>query len=294
MPSTEIQWFPGHMAKTRRLIKENLPCVDIVIELLDARIPYSSKNPEIAGLCGSRPILTVFTKSSLADPKVNDDWIAYYKAAGLHPLFVDCKTGENISLIGKEIKEILKDKIERNKQKGMIGKRLRAMIVGIPNVGKSTLINRLSGAAKAKAEDRPGVTQNKQWVSTSIGIDLLDTPGVLWPKFEDRTVGQHLAAVGSIKDEILDTEDIASTLCADLRDICPALLCARYKLDAATVKDLDGRRLFEAIGRKRGFLIPGGEIDVQRTASTILDEFRHVKIGRISLERPPRKDGTDA
>lgn len=287
MPSTEIQWFPGHMAKTRRLIKENLAQVDIVIEILDARIPLSSKNPEIAGLCESRPILTVFNKSSLADKSVCDKWSAYYKSRGMHPLFIDCKTGAGIDRIAPEIRRILKEKIERYEEKGMAGRRLKAMIVGIPNVGKSTLINRLSGAAKAKAEDRPGVTTNKQWVSTSIGIDLLDMPGVLWPKFEDRSVGLNLAATGAIKEDILDIETIAAELCEKLFMLAPDKLCARYKLDREKIPGMQGWQIFEAIGKKRGYVISGGEIDTERTASTILDEFRSAKIGQISLETPP-------
>ena len=294
MPSSVIQWFPGHMAKTKRMIREHLSQVDIVIEILDARVPRSSKNPEIDSLCGSKPILTVFNKSSLSDPAVNDKWIAYYKKKGGNPLFIDCKTGKNLPLIEKEIKRILRDKIERNKEKGMAGKRLKAMIVGIPNVGKSTLINRIAGSAKTKVEDRPGVTTAKQWVSTSIGIDLLDTPGILWPKFEDRSVGQNLAAIGSIKDQILDTEEIAVTLCGQLAKLYPALLCARYKLQAEKLLSSDGIQIFEEIGRKRGFLVSGGEISRERTASVLLDEFRQAKIGLISLETPEQTEEADA
>ena len=294
MPSTVIQWFPGHMAKTKRLIKESLPLVDAVIELLDARIPYSSRNPDIKTLCATKPILTVFNKSGLSDPSSNDKWAAYFSRRGEHPLFIDCKTGKGLSLIEPELKKLLKEKIDRNTEKGMAGKRLKAMIVGIPNVGKSTLINRLSGKVKAKAEDRPGVTLSKQWVTTLIGVDLLDTPGVLWPKFEDRTVGQNLAAIGSIKDQILNTEEIARTLCGDLFEICPDLLCARYKLDRSKFNSDNKCELFEAIARKRGFLLRGAEIDAERTAAVILDEFREARIGRITLELPPRDEVSDA
>ena len=274
------------MAKTRRLIKENLPLVDIVIEILDARIPYSSRNPEIRSLCAGKPILTVFSKSSLSNPTVNKEWIAFYKEKGWYPLFIDCKTGAGVKQIEPEVRRILADKIKRNEEKGMAGKRLKAMIVGIPNVGKSTLINRLCGSAKAKAEDRPGVTVRKQWVSTSVGIDLLDMPGVLWPKFEDRRVGLCLAATGAIKDEILDVESVAMQLCEMLRDVTPAPFCARYKLDPSAIADLDGRELLLTVGKKRGFLVSGGEIDTERAANVLLDEFRHAKIGQISLERP--------
>ncbi|MBQ8236305.1 MAG: ribosome biogenesis GTPase YlqF [Clostridia bacterium] len=294
MPSTVIQWFPGHMAKTRRLIKENLSLVDIVIEILDARIPASSKNPEIISLCAGKPILTVHSKSALSDPEINKQWMAYYKEHGQNALFIDCKTGAGIDKIAPAVKSILSEKIQKYENKGMSGMRLKAMIVGIPNVGKSTLINRLAGSAKAKAEDRPGVTQTKQWVSTSIGIDLLDMPGVLWPKFEDQTVGQNLAATGAIKDDILDLEAIAVTLCGQLYKIAPDELCTRYKLgDPKMYAELEDWELFEKIGRKRGLLVSGGEIDTERTANMILDEFRQAKIGTISLESPnvfQRKD----
>lgn len=294
MPSTVIQWFPGHMAKTRRLIKENLSQVDIVIEILDARIPYSSRNPEIGTLCASKPVLTVLNKCALSDPAVNDRWQAYFRQNGRNPLFIDCKTGRGIDRIGGEIRRILAEKIERYKEKGMAGKRLRAMIVGIPNVGKSTLINRISGSAKAKAEDRPGVTTGKQWVATAIGVDLLDTPGVLWPKFEDRTVGLNLAAVGSIADRILDTEEIAVSLCGKLKEIAPEKLALRYKLDASSLPGLTDHEAFEAIARKRGLFLRGGEIDTERAAAMILDEFRGAKIGCISLESPEDGEARNA
>lgn len=286
MPSTEIQWFPGHMAKTRRMMKECLPLVDIVIEVLDARIPLSSKNPEIAGMCENKPILTVFNKCSLSNPEINDKWKSYYRRNGLHPLFIDCKTGEGVQRIAPAVKEILSEKIRRNEEKGMAGRRLKAMIVGIPNVGKSTLINVLAGTAKAKAEDRPGVTTDKQWVLSPCGIDLLDMPGVLWPKFEDRSVGLDLAATGAIKDGILDTETISAELCQKLCSLCPDMLCARYKLDRASLENADGHEIYEKIGRKRGFLLRGGELDTERLSAMILDEFRAGKIGRISLELP--------
>ena len=286
MPSSVIQWFPGHMAKTRRLIKENLSLVDVVIEILDARIPLSSKNPEILGLCSGKPILTVLSKSALSDPQINKEWMAYYKEQGQNAIFIDCKTGSGIDRINPAIRSVLSDKIKRYEDKGMNGMRLKAMIVGIPNVGKSTLINRLCGQAKAKAEDRPGVTVTKQWVSTSIGIDLLDMPGVLWPKFEDQTVGQNLAATGAIKDDVLDLEAVAVTLCGQLYTIAPDKFCTRYKLDPQSLEGLEGWEIFEKVGRKRGMLISGGEIDTERTANMNLDEFRQTKIGQISLERP--------
>ena len=285
MPSETIQWFPGHMAKTRRLITECLPLVDAVIEMLDARIPISSENPEIARLTQNKPRLTVLSKSSLADVRVNEMWKKSFAQNGRSAIFIDCITGEGMNTIAPAIKELLSEKVENYERKGMIGRTLKAMVVGIPNVGKSSLINKLSGNKKTKVEDRPGVTLTKQWVTTSIGIDLLDMPGVLWPKFDDQLVGEALAITGAIKDKILDTESIAMKLCGKLRKFYPELLAERYKLGDITSQE-NNRELFELIGRKRGFLISGGEIDTERTAAVLLDEFRAAKIGRISLERP--------
>ncbi len=287
MPSDVIQWFPGHMAKTRRMMKEMLPQVDAVIELLDARIPYSSHNPELYRITGSKPILTLFTKSALADPASTARWKKRYDAEGRRCLIVDSVSGAGLSAIPEEIRRLLADRIARYEEKGMSGRALRVMIVGIPNVGKSSLINRLAGGKRAKVEDRPGVTRDKQWIVTPGGLELLDTPGVLWPKFEDQTVGENLAVTGAIRDEILHTEKIAAILCRRLREKYPTLLAARYKLGDAAVRDTpDDFALLETIGRKRGFLIAGGEIDTERTAVMLLDEFRGGKIGRITLEEP--------
>ena len=286
MPSDQIQWFPGHMAKTRRLISESLKLVDIVIELLDARIPYSSKNPEITRLVGDKPMLTLMNKASLADPAHFDEWKRYYTGKGKGCIITDVSTGQGIGEIAPAVRSILGDKLERYEEKGMTGRRLKAMIVGIPNVGKSSLINKLSGNKKAKVEDRPGVTVNKQWVTTSIGIDLLDMPGVLWPKFEDENVGESLAMTGAIKDQVLDTELIAMRLCGRLRRMYPRELCARYKLgDIEKYEDFTDYELFEEIGRKRGCIISGGEINTERCALMLLDELRSGAIGRITLER---------
>ncbi|MBR4071231.1 MAG: ribosome biogenesis GTPase YlqF [Clostridia bacterium] len=286
MPSQQIQWFPGHMAKTRRLISENLKNVDIVIELLDARIPRSSKNPEIAALIQNKPILTLLNKSSLADEATTREWIDWYKNNGGYAIKIDCITGEGISGIGPAVRNILKDKLKRLEEKGLTGRKIKAMIVGIPNVGKSSLVNKLSGQKKAKVEDRPGVTLNKQWVATSQGFELLDMPGVLWPKFDDRITGENLASTGAIKDAILDTEELGMILAKRLLDIAPALLCSRYKLTYEEVCELDSWDLLCTIGKKRGFLISGGEINTERTALMLLDEFRAAKIGNISLEKP--------
>lgn len=287
MPSNVIQWFPGHMAKTRRLITECLPLVDIVIEVLDARIPISSKNPELSKLIGQKPKLSVFSKSSLADPEVSKLWREYYKSIGQTTIFYDCRGGDNLQLIAPTVREILDEKLDRYESKGMTGRRLKAMMVGIPNVGKSSLINALAKNSKAKVENRPGVTLNKQWITTSVGIDLLDMPGVLWPKFEDKEVGENLAITGAIKDDILDLEQIAFLLVARLRKIAPEKLSSRYKLgDMEAYRDLADHELAEVIGKKRGFLVSGGEVDLERTSNMLLDEFRAAKIGRITLERP--------
>ena len=283
MPSQNIQWFPGHMAKTRRLITENLSGVDAVIELLDARIPRSSKNPEIDRLIGQKPRLTLLTKSSLADPAATAKWI---DALGGDALAVDTVTGEGIKSIAPTLKKILSDKLRRYAERGMEGRALRAMIVGIPNVGKSSLVNRLGGGKKARVEDRPGVTLTKQWVTTSVGIELLDMPGVLWPRFDDRTTGERLAFTGAIRDAILDTEELAAALCRDLFREHRALFCARYKLDADALADASPYDLLCAVARKRGFLVSGGELDTARAADILLDEFREAKIGRITLEMP--------
>lgn len=283
----QIQWFPGHMAKTRRLISENISKTDIVFELLDARIPISSQNPEIKRLCCNKPILTLLSKSSLADPEANKKWLEYMRSKGRDCLFIDCVTGDGIELIEPSVRSMLSEKIERNNAKGMSGRRLRAMIVGIPNVGKSSLINRFACAKHTKVEDRPGVTLIPQWVSTSMGIDLLDMPGVLWPKFNSKTVGENLAMTGAIRDQILDTEEIAMLLCDRIRTVRPDLLAERYRLSEADgFMEMDCYDLFMLVGKKRGFLMTGGEVNTKRTAEMLLDEFRGGKIGRITLEMP--------
>ena len=286
MPSDVIQWFPGHMAKTRRLMQECLSSVDLSIEILDARIPLSSRNPEIKKILGNKPILTLLSKSSMADPKATEAWVAYFKAQGTLALPYDAITGEGTNALLPAIRTLLAEKLERYAAKGMSGRRIRAMVVGIPNVGKSTFINHMAGAKKAKAENRPGVTVSKQWVTALDGLDLLDMPGVLWPKFEDRTTGENLAITGAIKDSILNTDEIAMLLCGRLRDGYPALFSERYKLTDEELSELDLYDLFLAVGRHRGFLMSGGVVNEERTAKTLLDEFRNAKIGRITLEMP--------
>ena len=289
MPTDIIQWFPGHMAKTRRLMKENLKNVDVVIELLDARIPQSSRNPEIEKLTEGKPLLTMLNKSALADPRATDRWIAYYKEKSNLCLAIDCVSGKGLDKLMPAIRSLLADKLERYSQKGMSGRKLRAMVVGIPNVGKSSLINRLCGGKKAKVENRPGVTLAPQWVSTSMGLDLMDMPGVLWPRFDDRDTGENLAITGAIKDDVVEIETLALALCRKLRYAYPDLLGTRYKFDPAQIADLTDAELFDFIGKKRGFLISGGEVNTERTANTLLDEFRSAKIGNITLDILPKE-----
>ena len=289
MPSEQIQWFPGHMAKTRRIITENIKNVDLVIEVLDARIPYSSRNPELRRLTAGKPMLVLLNKAGLADPSMTKLCEAHLTKKDTFCLPVDCMTGEGIRAIVPTVREILKEKIERHESRGMTGKRLRAMILGIPNVGKSTLINRLVGNNRAKTENRPGVTVDKAWFTGKDGLDLMDMPGLLWPKFDDTTVGENLAITGAIKDKILDTETIALRLCGRLRRDYPALLLSRFPFcdDAAMLADMSDLDVMEAVGKKRGFLISGGEINYERTANVLLEEFRSAKIGRITLDRIP-------
>ena len=286
MATNPIQWFPGHMAKTRRMMKECLGEVDIILELLDARIPYSSKNPEIEKLIGDKPKITILTKSTLADPDLSKKWIEKLGKGTSKVVMIDSTQNIGIDNLERAVREVLAEKIARYEAKGMHGRKLKAMIVGIPNVGKSSLINRIAGAKKAKVEDRPGVTMTKQWVPTEIGLDLLDMPGVLWPKFEDNVVGENLALTGAIRDKILDTEELAMILCSRMMTVARDAFMTRYKLTDDEVDGLDSYDLFELVGRKRGFLISGGQINHQRCAEMLLDEFRGGKIGRITLDLP--------
>ena len=260
--------------------------MDLVLELLDARIPYSSKNPEIEKLLGRKPRIVILTKAALADPRVTEKWLDYYKKSGVAAVVIDSTSGQGIDELERTVREVMAEKLERYRERGMTGRKLKSMIVGIPNVGKSSLINRLAGGKRAKVENRPGVTLSKQWVPTSVGLDLLDMPGVLWPKFDNQTVGENLAMTGAIRDQILDTEQIAMILCTRLIKRAPEEFCKRYKLDYDEVCEMDGYDLFEAVGRKRGMLISGGEVNHERCAAMLLEEFRSAKIGRISLETP--------
>ena len=291
--TTHVQWFPGHMAKTRRIMQSNLKLVDTVVEITDARIPYSSRNPEMDRLVGAKPRLLLLNKSDSADETITSQWVDYYKRSGLIAVPTDCRSGKNINRFKTALKELMAEQVEIWEQKGMHGRPIRMMIVGIPNVGKSSFINRLAGSKRAKVEDRPGVTRGKQWVTLDDSTELLDMPGVLWPKFEDKTVGEHLAFTGAVKDDILDSEYLACRLLELLCGDYPEALCARYGISLGDLPENDeisgcamGYELLERVGRKRGFLVSGGEINTERAAAAVLDEFRAGKLGRISLERP--------
>jgi len=279
-----IQWFPGHMAKTRRMMVENLKLVDAVVEVTDARIPRSSRNPEMDSLVGRKPRIVVLNKCDAADDAVTSRWIESYKNNGVPAIATDCRSGKNVAKILPLVKSVLEDDIKRWSERGMTGRSIRLMIVGIPNVGKSSLINRLAGSKRAKVEDRPGVTKGKQWVSVSNDIELLDMPGVLWPKFEDKDVGLSLAFTGAVKDDIMDMEMLACEFITRLRSIDSGVLKQRYNVDVS--EDMTSFEVLEAIGRRRGFLISGGEINTERAAIILMDEFRSGKLGRISLELP--------
>ena len=287
MPSQVIQWFPGHMAKTRRMITDNIKNVDAIIEMRDARIPLSSKNPEIERLTQNKPRLILLNKASLANPADSAKWIKYLSGQNTVCILTDCSDGTGFNEIMPALKKLCAEKLAAYESKGMHGRHIRAMVLGIPNVGKSSFINRLAGGKRAKVEDRPGVTRDKQWVQTQYNLDLLDMPGVLWPKFDDPAVGENLALTGAVKDDVIDTVELSAVLVNRLRRTHPDLLCARYKLDSLPSSDeLDNYDLLQLIGKKRGFCISGGEIDTERTANMLLDEFRAGKIGRISLDIP--------
>lgn len=287
----DIQWFPGHMKKTQRMIAENLKFVDIVAEVIDARIPVSSRNPDIDTLVGERPRLIVLNRADQADPAGNRLWGDWFRSRGWSVLETDAKEGKGINQFSPVVKEVLKDKIQQWQSKGQVGRPIRAMIVGVPNVGKSTFINKVARRKSAKASDKPGVTRGKQWVAVDAGLDLLDTPGILWPKFEDPQTGLHLAFTGAVKDEIMDTETLACHLLEELAAAYPAALTERYKIavpERGTEEEglAYGYALLEQAARKRGFLISGGEPDTERMGKVLLDEFRAGKLGRFTLEKP--------
>ncbi|MDL2232807.1 ribosome biogenesis GTPase YlqF [Ruminococcaceae bacterium OttesenSCG-928-L11] len=281
-----IQWFPGHMAKTRRLMEKSLRLVDIVVELRDARIPDSSSNPEIRKIVGNKTRAILLNKSDMADDAKTKIWCDYYKQQGIPVLAVDCRSGKGLKAFPAFIQSALTDLIARRKAKGMAGRPIRMMIVGVPNVGKSSLINRLAGGRKTKVEDRPGVTRAEQWVKVAGGMELLDMPGVLWPKFEDPLVGENLALTGAVKDDILDVEALAMRLLERLRELYPAEVRARFGLTEEELAAGSGYDVLTCVGKKRGMLLPGGAINTERAAIAVLDEFRGGQIGRITLELP--------
>lgn len=281
----QIQWFPGHMAKTRRLITDSLKLVDVVIELVDARLPLSSRNPEIDRIVGSRPRVLVLNKADIADSDANARWLSFFEKKGLAVILADSQSGKGLKNLDAAIEKVLAEKLERERQKGMQRRAIKMLVVGIPNVGKSSFINRLSGRAAAKTGDRPGVTTAKQWIKVAGKYEILDTPGILWPKFEDPEVGRRIAFTGGIKDEIMDIEELAFFLVGYLRQNYRELLEERYKITEDT-ESLDDFELLELIGKKRGCIVSGGNIDTLRASNLILDEFRAAKIGKITLELP--------
>ena len=288
MPSSVIQWFPGHMTKTKRQIQASLKLVDAVAEILDARIPLSSKNPDLQKLIQNKPKVVLLNKCDMANQTATSRWIDYYASQGITAIAVDCKSGKGLNKFAPAVNNVLSERRERLKAKGMVNPMLRIMIVGIPNVGKSSFINRVAKQNRAKVEDRPGVTRGNQWYSIAKNIEMLDTPGVLWPKFDDKIVGERLAFTGAVKDQILDTELLAVRLLDFLRSLKPADFIARFKLEDIDLDAIDSYELLNVIGKKRGMLISGGEINTERAAIMLLDEFRSGKLGRITLEMPER------
>ncbi|MBE7001328.1 MAG: ribosome biogenesis GTPase YlqF [Ruminococcaceae bacterium] len=278
-----IQWYPGHMTKTRRQIEADLKLVDAVCEIVDARIPVSSRNPDIDAICGNKPRIIVLNRMDLADNEATKKWMQYFRSKNIAAVATDCKTKKGISNFEPAVRSVLREKIERNEAKGM-HKPLKVMVVGIPNVGKSTLINQISGRKGAKAENRPGVTRGKQWVTVNSGLLLLDTPGILWPKFEDPNVGMMLAYTGAVKEGVIDIEELAARLMELMLRFYPHTLLERYKIEAE--QGTPGYMLLEEAGKKRGYLLARGEIHTERMAKVLLDEYRSGKLGKFTLEMP--------
>lgn len=272
------------MTRTKRQLAASLKLVDCVAEIIDARVPFSSRNPDLRKLINNKPRIVLMNKCDIADKAQNQKWIVVYKNAGITALPVDCKTGKGLNAFMPAVRTVLADKIKAWEAKGMKGKTIKVMVVGIPNVGKSSFINKMVKQSKAKVEDRPGVTRGNQWFTIGKGFELLDTPGVLWPKFEDKIVGEKLAFTGAVRDQVVDTEGLAARLLLLLRDSYPDAIKSRYKMDM-DISELQGYEMLELIGRKRGMLISGGEIDTLRAAETVLDEFRGGILGKITLDR---------
>ena len=285
MEAVSIQWFPGHMTRTKRQIEKSLRLVDAVAEIVDARVPVSSRNPVLHKLIQGKPRVILLNKSDMADPAETKKWLQRYRAQGTPAVAVDCRSGKGLNGFIPLVREVLRDKIAVWEEKGMVGRTIRVMVVGIPNVGKSSLINKLCRGGKAAVADRPGVTRENRWFTIGKGFELLDTPGVLWPKFEDKTVGEHLAFTGAVKDEVIDTERLAGRLLETLVVSYPQALCERYRLDDGFLPGKRGDEILEEIGRKRGMLMSGGVINTERAAAAVLDEFRSARLGHITLEK---------
>ncbi|MDO5412798.1 MAG: ribosome biogenesis GTPase YlqF [bacterium] len=279
-----IQWFPGHMTKAQRMIEENLKMVDAVCEILDARIPRSSRNPDIDRLAGDKPRLVILNRTDLADPAITARWRKYFEAQGLAILETDARTGKGVNGFAPAIRRLLADKIREYEAKGQVGRPLRVMILGIPNVGKSTFINKVAGRKAAIAGDKPGVTRGKQWINIDAGLDLLDTPGILWPRFDSQEVGEMLAITNAIKADVLDKETLAANFMLRLRQMYPQAIVDRYKFQPDS--EMNGFELLEQAAKKRGFLVSRGEYDIERMANTLLGEYHDGKLGRLSLEAP--------
>lgn len=282
-----IQWFPGHMTKAERMIEENMKLVDGVCEIIDARIPIASRNPDIDRLANGKPRLIVLNRADQADPEMTKRWKLWFKEQGLFVLETDSKSGKGVNQFPGAVRAALKTKMEQYAAKGQGSRPLRIMVLGIPNVGKSTFINKVAKRKAAIAGDRPGVTRGKQWIKIDDSLELLDTPGILWPKFEDENVGQVLALTGAVKDDILDRETLAANFLVRLRDQYPTVIEQRYKFTPD--QEASGYALLETAARKRGFLISGGELDTERMAAILLDEYRGGKLGRLTLETPPEE-----
>mgnify|MGYP004525505873 FL=1 len=281
-----IQWFPGHMTKTKRQIQSSLKLVDAVAEIIDARIPVSSRNPDLAKLVQNKPRVILLNKCDMANQTATKMWIDYFKKHNLVAIPVDCKSGRGLDKFAPAVNTVMSHKIARLKEKGMVNPTIRIMIVGIPNVGKSSFINKMVKKNRAKVEDRPGVTRGNQWYTIAKNLEMLDTPGVLWPKFDDKTVGEHLAFTGAVKDQILDIELLAVRLLDFIKELKPADFITRFKLENEDIENIDSYELLKMIGKKRGMLVSGGEIDTERAAIMLLDEFRSAKLGRITVEMP--------
>lgn len=281
-----IQWFPGHMTKTKRQIQSSLKLVDAVAEIIDARIPVSSRNPDLAKLVQNKPRVILLNKCDMANQTATKMWIDYFKKRNLVAIPVDCKSGRGLDKFAPAVNTVMSHKIARLKEKGMVNPTIRIMIVGIPNVGKSSFINKMVKKNRAKVEDRPGVTRGNQWYTIAKNLEMLDTPGVLWPKFDDKTVGEHLAFTGAVKDQILDIELLAVRLLDFIKELKPVDFITRFKLENEDIENIDSYELLKMIGKKRGMLVSGGEIDTERAAIMLLDEFRSAKLGRITVEMP--------